>query len=198
MPIEDFTLARDQRLARLRLALHHLAEGEPTITLEIGSGHGHFLTAYATARPGERCVGIDLIRDRLARSARKSQRAGLDNVSWVHAEAGEFLVCLPPAVRLGRIWVLFPDPWPKRRHWKNRLIQPAFLHDLAARAVPGAELCFRTDDADYFAFAREIVAEHPDWDLSPDPIWPFEYETVFQQRAPTHQSLIARRRASAA
>lgn len=193
MPIEEFQVAREQRFGRLRAALAPLKAGR--ITLEIGSGHGHFLTAYAAANEGERCVGIDLIRDRLARSGRKSARAGLSNVSWIHAEAGEFLECLPEGVELGRILVLFPDPWPKRRHWKNRLIQPEFLSELAKRSAVGADLCFRTDHAEYFDFAREIVETHLAWGLHPEPvsIWPYEYETVFQQRAPSHQSLVAHR-----
>jgi tRNA (guanine-N7-)-methyltransferase len=195
MPIEQANAVRDARLAELYPQLDAALTGQSRLTLEVGCGHGHFLTAYAKAHPGEFCVGIDLLADRLARAGRKSKAAGLSNVAWIHAEAGLLLEALPPAVRLGPvIFVLFPDPWPKRRHWKHRVIQPAFLSMLAARAEPGTRLCFRTDYAPYFTEALAVVSKHPDWQIDPASPWPFEQPTVFQSRADSYQSLVARRR----
>ncbi|AHF90766.1 S-adenosylmethionine-dependent methyltransferase [Opitutaceae bacterium TAV5] len=216
MPLEEALAVRAQRLDSLRDRLAALLAGPVAgaaparrgVTLEIGCGHGHFLTAYAAAYPEEFCIGIDLLPDRLERAGRKSSAAGLANVVWLQAEAELFLEAmrvLPDggAGALGRVWVLFPDPWPKRRHWKNRLLRPAFLDTLAERMRAGGELCFRTDHAPYFAEAREGVAAHPAWELvaADGPggtgrtadAWPFEVETVFQSRAPSFQSLVARR-----
>ena len=165
----------------------------PRITLEIGAGHGHFLTDYAAAHPEEYCVGIDLIRDRVERAVRKRDRAKLNNLIFLKAEAVECVDALPPQVVIQRVFVLFPDPWPKRRHHKNRIMQASFLHALAARTAAGADLCFRTDDAAYFTATKAVVSAHPDWVVSSTP-WPFERATVFQSRAEVFQSLVANRR----
>lgn len=183
------------RRERLRAELAALfAERPPACTLEIGCGHGHFLAAYAAAHPEEFCLGIDILGERLQKTLRKTARAGLDNVALLKAEATELLVLLPEEVRFGRVFALFPDPWPKKRHWKNRLVQPAFLDALAVRCPSGTPFCFRTDHDPYTDWAREVLAAHPLWAIDPQAPWPFEEETIFQQRAPAHRSTIARRR----
>ncbi|MDR0901188.1 MAG: SAM-dependent methyltransferase [Opitutaceae bacterium] len=206
----DFLARRDARLAALRENLAALLRDHPRITLEIGCGHGHFLTARAAAQatslsafhrlpapsgPAQTpfCVGIDLIGERIARARRKAARAGLEpRLAFLQAEAGEFLASLPPGVAFADIFILFPDPWPKRRHHKNRLIQPEILSALAAHSDAGTRLCFRTDHAPYFEDARAIIAAHAAWRPDPALPWPFEQETVFQNRAKTYQSLVAR------
>lgn len=194
MPLEHAQALTATRLADLRARLTSLLQTSLPITLEVGSGHGHFLTAYAQAHPERFCIGIDLLSDRLARSARKSDRAKLTNIAWLHAEAGLFLEALPTDTRLAEIFILFSDPWPKRRHWKNRVLQTEFLTALAARAGEGARLCFRTDHAPYFTQATETIHSHAAWRLDPAAPWPFELATVFQQRATGYQSLVATRR----
>jgi len=195
MPLEIAQAISASRIADLRERLATLLQTTRPLTLEIGSGHGHYLTAYAQAHPERFCIGIDLIGDRLDRSARKSNRAGLTNIAWLHADVRLFLEALPADTRLAEIFLLFSDPWPKRRHWKNRVLQPEFLTALATRAGEGARFCFRTDHAPYFSQARNHVDEHTDWTLAPEEPWPFELATVFQLRADGHQSFIARRSA---
>jgi len=185
-----------QRRADLRVALGRVLPPKANFLCEIGSGHGHFLTAYAAAHPGELCIGIDLIGERIARATRKRDRAKLSNLHFFHAEAHDFLAALPADAGLGAIIVLFPDPWPKRRHHKNRLLQPAFLDALAARAGQGTRLYFRTDHRGYFAHAAAVFAAHPLWRIDPVAPWIFETETVFQARAPSYHSLVAGRTAA--
>jgi len=188
----EYIARRDHRRAILQHQLADLFAAHPRLTLEIGAGHGHFLTDYAAAHPEEFCVGIDLIRDRIERALRKRDRAKLTNLVFLKAEAIECVAALPPQVVLQRIFVLFPDPWPKRRHHKNRIMQASFLHELAARTAVGADLCFRTDDAAYFSAAKAVVSTHPDWTVATAP-WPFERATVFQARAAVFQSLVTTR-----
>ena len=195
MPLEQAQAIHQSRLASLRPRLETLFQTPLPVTLEIGSGHGHYLTAYAQAQPDRFCIGIDLLPERLARSTRKSERAALANIVWLHAEASLFLEAIPAKALLNEVFILFSDPWPKRRHWKNRVLQAEFLSTLAAKCAPDARLCFRTDHGDYFAQAKEFTAQHPDWILAPEEPWPFEVATVFQKRAADgHQSYIARRR----
>lgn len=181
----------DQRRAELKALFLPQLKERRTLTLEIGAGHGHFLTAYATQHPERFCVGIDIMSDRINRGLRKRDRARLENLTFVHSSAEDLLAVLPEGVSLDGIFILFPDPWPKRRHWKNRLMQPEFLRALATRTQPEAPLYFRTDYAPYFEYAREVVAAHPNWKIGSNALWPFEHQTVFQSRAPTYQSLVA-------
>jgi tRNA (guanine-N7-)-methyltransferase len=185
-----------QRRADLRAALASVLPPSAHFLCEIGSGHGHFLTAYAAAHPGELCIGIDLIGERIARATRKRDRAKLPNLHFFQAEAHDFLAALPADATLGAIIVLFPDPWPKRRHHKNRLLQSAFLDTLATRAGRGTRLYFRTDHRGYFAHTTAVLAAHPLWRIDPAAPWIFESETVFQARAPTYHSLVAGRAAT--
>jgi tRNA (guanine-N7-)-methyltransferase len=195
--IPDYPAVIASRRAELREQLAPSLNAVRTLTLEIGCGHGHFLTAYAAAHPDLRCLGLDIANDRIARALRKRDRARLANLDFVHADADDLLSALPEEISLSQVFVLFPDPWPKRRHHKNRLMQPQFLSRLAARCAPNAGLYFRTDYAPYFAEARSAVNEHYDWTLNMDTPWPFEHVTVFQARATAHESLVAFRRPAA-
>lgn len=179
------------RQTALRAQTATYLAGLETCVLEIGCGHGHFLTDYAAAHPTKTCIGLDIIFERIERANRKKNRARLSNVHFLHASAEDFLATMPPDLRFSEIFVLFPDPWPKRRHHKNRLMQPEFLSNLAQRAGQGSRLYFRTDDTAYFASTAEVVRAHPAWEITADP-WAFEYETIFQQRAPSYHSLVAR------
>jgi tRNA (guanine-N7-)-methyltransferase len=161
---------------------------------EIGCGHGHFLTAYAAAHPAGFCVGVDTKAERVARAERKRERAGLANLRFVRAEARMFLEALPPGAPLGAVFVLFPDPWPKRRHHKHRLLGEDFFRALAERAGEGMPFYLRTDHEPYFREVAALLAAHPDWRLLPDEAWPFEHATVFERRGAAHFSLVARRR----
>lgn len=188
----EFVLHVESRIAHLREHLSALLPPAPaTITLEIGCGHGHFLTRYAAENPTRFCLGIDLIRDRLERAARKRDRAGLENLHFCKAEAAEFLESLPVGVAFESVFLLFPDPWPKKRHHKNRLVRPDFLALLAKHMAPTGRLFFRTDHAEYFASGLEVLSAHPDWVVATAEQWPFEEATVFQLKAPSYQSLVA-------
>jgi tRNA (guanine-N7-)-methyltransferase len=183
-----------ERRRDLALQLAAIFSRPHPFTWEVGCGHGHFLTAYATANPDKLCVGVDIVSERIARAQKKRDRAKLENLFFVHADAALFLDLLPAGVVCSELFVLFPDPWPKLRHHKHRILRPDFLTHSANRAAAECRLCFRTDYSPYFTDARRAIESHPDWLVTEDP-WPFEFTTVFQSRAPTYSSLVARRRA---
>ncbi len=187
----EFLARITERRAALRTELAALLPPAQPLVWEIGSGHGHFLVQYAQAFPAKFCVGVDIIRDRLNRSGKKRDRAKLANCHFVQAEAREFFDALPAGVTLQEIWVLFPDPWPKKRHHKNRIMQAGFLEALAGRAGEGTRLHLRTDHAGYFSAVTALFPQLKTWQLDPEAPWPLEQETVFQARAPTYQSLVA-------
>jgi tRNA (guanine-N7-)-methyltransferase len=182
-----------ERRDRLRLQLKQLVPPQSAFVWEVGSGHGHFLSAYAGADPGKLCIGIDISSDRVARAKRKGDRAHLGNLHFFLAGDDDFLAALPEGAHFSEVYLLFPDPWPKRRHHKNRVMKPEFLAAVAARAVKGASLYFRTDHEGYFGEAVAIVRADPLWRESAGAALPFEEPTVFEKRAERHFTLVARR-----
>ena len=119
MPLELAQAVAATRRAELLSQLEVVLRNQPSkLTLEIGCGHGHYLAAYAATHPDEFCLGIDIIRDRLERAEKKTRRAKLPNVAFLLTEARMLVENLPKNHVLEHIFVLFPDPWPKRRHNK--------------------------------------------------------------------------------
>jgi tRNA (guanine-N7-)-methyltransferase len=194
----EFLARVRERRAALAQELGALLPEPRAIVWEVGCGHGHFLVRYAEENPGKFCLGIDIILDRLLRSGRKRDRARLANCHFVRAEARECYYAFPAHVTFAEVWVLFPDPWPKARHNKNRLLKADFFNAVARRAAPGARFYFRTDHEEYFREVEGIVAGLTTWHRDPAAPWPLEQETVFQARAPQHYSLVAVRTADPA
>jgi tRNA (guanine-N7-)-methyltransferase len=187
----EYQARKEQRARVLANHLNDLIPAGAPVVWEVGCGHGHFLTAYAVAHTKRLCVGIDIARDRIARATRKRNRAALTHLHFVLADADEFLTALSSGVRFSAIFILFPDPWPKRRHHKNRLLRPAFLDALFQRAGEGTRLYFRTDYRPYFEEAAAMIRAHQQWEVVEE-LWPFEIETVFQARASAYFSFVAR------
>ena len=183
---------RDRRRTALEAQFRAILPVGASFTWELGAGHGHYLTAYAAAHPEKLCIGVDIVSERVERALRKRDRARLENLFFIHAEARLFLETLPPDAAFSELFILFPDPWPKVRHHKHRILQPSFLTAAAQRSRENSRLCFRTDNTAYFSQAQQVICEHPECRVS-DEKWPFEFSTVFQTRAPQYESLIARR-----
>ncbi len=187
----EFVEQITERRAALHAELGTLLPRPIAIVWEVGCGHGHFLARYATEFPRKNCFGVDLSSERIGRARRKSERARLPNCHFLRAEAREFLHALPAGVTFEEIWVLFPDPWPKKRHHKNRVLQPEFFDAIAGRAREGTSLYFRTDHDEYYHEVVAFLAALQTWRLAPAADWPLEHETVFQARADNYHSLVA-------
>ena len=128
------------------------------VELEIGTGKGAFLLARAAARAELNFLGLEWARAYCLYAADRIRRAGLQNARMLCTEAGHFFkVCLPDA-SLWRIHIYFPDPWPKRRHHRRRLIKPGFVADLCRVLRPGGELLVITDHLDYFEQIRRVLS----------------------------------------
>ena len=168
--------------------------GVDRILFEAGCGHGHWLTDYAEANPGMICAGIDLISWRVRKGNEKKAKRGLQNLHFYKAELSEFLGALPAAIRFDRTVLLFPDPWPKAKHHRRRMVQPSFLDEVARRTDRGGEFCFRSDDRPYFDWTVEHLSEHPDWEIDESAQWPYESETYFQSLMDEYYSVVAKRK----
>lgn len=134
-------------------------EGEGLV-LEIGFGGGEHLVAQASAHPGQRFIGVEPFINGVASCLRHVEESGVRNVRLHQGDARDVIARLPDA-SLDRVYILFPDPWPKARHHKRRLIQPDFLGELARVVKPGAEVRFATDWANYASWALEHFTRDP-------------------------------------
>ena len=182
---------RASNVEKLRAKLSKVLDDRTSFTFEIGSGHGHWLAAYAKQNPDEFCLGIDLITERIAKCHRKQSLGQIPNIAFLKAEATEVLDALAPEHRLAKIFILYPDPWPKRRHHKNRFINAENLSRLADHATPNALLHFRTDDPDYYAWTVAELQKHPSWTILDQKSWPFETPTFFEELLKAKNDVIA-------
>jgi tRNA (guanine-N7-)-methyltransferase len=123
-------------------------------TLEIGFGNGENLAALAAARPERDFLGVEVHRPGVGRLLLSLEAAGLANVRIVCHDAVDVLEQQLAPGSLEEILILFPDPWPKKRHHKRRLIQPAFVALLASRLGAGGVLRLATD---WEPYAREML-----------------------------------------
>lgn len=129
------------------------------VWLEIGFGAGEHLAAQAEAHPTIGFLGAEPYINGMAGLLSRIERGGLGNIRVWPDDIRRLLPALDPA-SLDRVFILFPDPWPKVRHHKRRLIAAPFLDDLARVMAPGAELRFATDDPGYLDWTLERLGEH--------------------------------------
>jgi tRNA (guanine-N7-)-methyltransferase len=146
------------------------------IWLEIGFGGGEHLAHQAESHRDVGLIGAEPYVNGIAGFLSRINDQGLDNVRlWPN----DIRLLLPrfPAASLARVFILFPDPWPKVRHHKRRLVAAPFLDELARVMRPGAELRLATDDPDYLTWMLERLTVHPqfawlarraaDWQVRP-------------------------------
>jgi tRNA (guanine-N7-)-methyltransferase len=135
------------------------------VWLEIGFGGGEHMAAQAGRRPDVLVLGAEPFLNGVASAVRHVQEQALGNVRLLNGDARELMSLLPDAC-LTRIFVLFPDPWPKTRHHKRRIIQADTLKDMARLLRSGGRLRFATDVAGYADWALERVLASPDFTWS--------------------------------
>lgn len=169
-----------------KLDLTGLFDGKRDIWLEVGFGAGEHLVWQASQHPDVGLIGCEPFINGLAKCLAHIERAGVTNIRLFDDDARLVMNALPER-SLGRVFILFPDPWPKTRHHKRRFVQRANLDALAPLMKPGAELRLATDDPSYLPWMVEHACRHPafewlaerptDWRTRPAD-WPAtRYET---------------------
>ncbi|MFI6347212.1 tRNA (guanosine(46)-N7)-methyltransferase TrmB [Streptomyces sp. NPDC050560] len=139
-----------------------LFEGRPVV-LEIGFGMGETTARMAAADPGTGILAVDVHTPGQGHLLHLAERDGLTNIRIANGDAHILLRDMLPERCLDGVRIFFPDPWPKTRHQKRRLVQPGFLTLLAPRMKPGALLHCATDWEPYAEHMLDVLDAHPDF-----------------------------------
>ncbi|ODT88263.1 tRNA (guanosine(46)-N7)-methyltransferase TrmB [Phenylobacterium sp. SCN 70-31] len=155
----------DERLPVLRIPpgpveVAALMPGAAETWLEIGFGGGEHMASQAARRPDVLILGAEPFTNGVASAVRHIDEQGLDNVRLHDGDVRELTARLPEGA-VARVFILFPDPWPKARHNKRRLIQSGMVDELARILRPGGTLRFASDWADYADQALELFTANP-------------------------------------
>ncbi len=131
------------------------------VEMEIGTGKGGFLLNRAKAHPERSFFGLEWANKIYQYAADRMARWGVENVRLMRADAGHLVIHHLPDACLTMLHIYHPDPWPKKRHHKRRLIQPAFVAAVTRVLVPGGRVAIQTDHAEYFEWIRGVLAGEP-------------------------------------
>lgn len=156
------------------------------VLLEIGSGMGETTAQLAAAEPEVNYVAVEVYEAGLGQLMLRAEKLALDNLRLLRGDAVVLLTRHVEPESLSGVRIFFPDPWPKKRHHKRRLVQPEFVALIASRLAPGGMLHLATDWAHYADQMLEVCSAEPllrnrfpDW--APRPSW--RPVTKFEQRA---------------
>ncbi len=131
------------------------------VELEIGSGKAGFLLRRALQNPDRNLLGIEWANEFYKYAVDRMQRWDVANVCMLRTDAAHFVRVICPRNSLAALHVYHPDPWPKKRHHKRRLLQPLFVDAAAQCLLPGARWAVQTDHAEYFEVIRPLLLSHP-------------------------------------
>jgi tRNA (guanine-N7-)-methyltransferase len=166
------TSSQEQALERLWPAYGLDVDGRPLdpealfgrrapLVLEIGCGMGEATAEMAAAQPDRDLVAVDVHPPGLGALLRRVEKAGLGHVRVAHGDALDLLGDMLPPESLAEVRLFFPDPWPKKRHHKRRIVTPVFCDLVAGRLQPGGLLHVATDWAPYAEVVDEVLDAHP-------------------------------------
>ncbi len=169
-----------------RLDLGELFARNQPLEIELGSGDGTFLVEYARRYPEHNFIGVERLLGRIRKMDRKGRRAGLTNLRGIRIESSYFLEYLLPLHSAVALHVYFPDPWPKRKHRRHRLVNDRFAGLAHQALVPGGIVCLRTDDPNYFEQMLAVFSSSSSFrqvDTPPElSARPTDFEKDFQAR----------------
>jgi tRNA (guanine-N7-)-methyltransferase len=142
--------------------------GRP-LEVDLGCGDGSFLLEMARHHPGRDFLGVERLLGRVRKVCKKITKLHLENAKVLRLESRYVTEWLLPEATVSRLHLLCPDPWPKLRHHRRRLLQVDFLAAVARVLLPGGEFLFMTDHEEYFRWAEEKLEafggfERLEWD----------------------------------
>lgn len=162
----DLRLDPEKALAGLDWPEVFGADGR--VEIEIGIGKGRFLLAAAQARPEVCMFGVEWANKYLRIAEGRAGKRGLKNVRFARVDARELVMTAVPDCSVDAYYVLYPDPWPKKRHHKRRFFQPATVEHLARTMKPGGCLHVATDHSGYWSAIEPLLDNHPAFNHLPE------------------------------
>lgn len=171
--------------------------------VDVGSGDGGFLLAMAQRHPECNFIGIERLLGRVRKTCRRAAHQGLKNVRVLRLESAYVVQRMLPAESVTMFHLLFPDPWPKRKHWPRRIFTPEFLGSIYDALAPDGEFRIKTDDEPYFRQICEVFTKDPrfeerEWNEEPDyPKTDFE-RGFLEKQLPIHRARLFKRPAGMA
>ena len=166
-------------LPRLKPEMSAIKNHTGPVWLEIGFGGGEHLAWQAAHHPACLCIGVEPFENGVAKLLAQVAAQNLTNIRVLHGDARPFLDALP-ANSLDRLFVLHPDPWPKKKHHKRRIISPPLLESAARALKTGGELRIASDIPDYIRWSLMQVERHNR--QQPDFIWQAKSKADWQNR----------------
>ena len=151
------------------------------LEVELGCGDASFLVNYAQKHPQINFIGVERLLGRMQKLDRKGRRAGSVNLRGVRIESSYFLQFLLPPHSASAVHVYFPDPWPKKKHHRLRLINEQFPALARAALNPGGTVFLRTDHAEYFQQMNEVFSASQDFKKTETPAGLAEVVTDFER-----------------
>jgi tRNA (guanine-N7-)-methyltransferase len=142
-----------------QLDLEKIFGRKAPLHVDLGCGDGSFLCALAQRMPCKNFLGIERLLGRIRSARRKA--ASLDNVRLLQIESFYAVRYLLPAESVETFYLLFPDPWPKRRHQRRRLVKPDFLNSIHTALRKDGVIYIATDHLDYFGKIKEVAELTP-------------------------------------
>src|SRR6266550_3674590 len=161
--------------------------------VDLGCGDGSFLCALAQRLPARNFLGIERLRGRIRSSARKVAR--LENVRLLQIESSYAVRYLLPAGSVETFYLLFPDPWPKRRHHPHRLVTPDFLNSVHVALQKNGVIYIATDHLDYFRKIQDIAESNSSFAFAELDVElpPTGFELIFRQKGTPIHWLVLRK-----
>jgi len=160
---------------------HRVFAQEQPIEIDLGCGKGSFLIWAARTSPQRNFLGVERLLRRLRRVDRKAARAGLNNVRLIRVEVAYLVSKLVPDASVSTYHILFPDPWPKRRHHARRLINASFLSDVHRTLATDGVVNCATDHGEYFDWIQGEFQKNGQFAAKETEVLPPEAWTDFER-----------------
>ncbi len=151
------------------------------LEVELGCGDASFLVEYARRNPAINFLGVERLLGRIQKLHRKGERLGLTNLRGVRIESAYFVQYLLPPHSATAVHIYFPDPWPKKKHRRHRLINEGFPTLARQALAPDGTVFLRTDDVDYFQQMNEVFDAAKEYEKVATPVALAEITTDFER-----------------
>jgi tRNA (guanine-N7-)-methyltransferase len=165
--VHSLLIPQSRHLLTGRLDLEKIFGRKAPFRVDLGCGDGSFIRALAERMRVKNFLGIERLLGRFRRATRKAATIG--NVRLLRMESSYAVRYLLPAGSVETFYLLFPDPWPKRRHWRRRIVTAEFLRAISDALVGNGRLLIATDHLEYFEKIKDIARANPDFTIA-DPL----------------------------